>query len=132
METAPGESRFDIEGRIIAAHFQADRWRFAVVKELLPQGELKGPYDSRVGYKFNFLSGGIGPDAAAATPVLVTGDCNTANREIDIARPKSNIGNSGFLPEVRAELGRWLGAGWVDTFRAPHADEPDHYTWCRQ
>jgi exonuclease III len=54
VETAPGESRFDIEGRIIAAHFRADRGRFAVVKALLPQGELKGPYDSRVGCKLDF------------------------------------------------------------------------------
>ena len=118
MGTALGESRFDIEGQPSAAHFRADRGRFAVVNSYFPKGSGKDR--------------DVGPGAAAATPVLVTGDCNTAHSEIDIARPKSNIGNSGFFPEVRAELGRWLGAGWVDTFRAPHADEPDHYTWCRQ
>ena len=37
--------------------------------------------------------------------------------------------NSGFLPEERAELDRWLEAGWTDTFRALHPDEPDHYSW---
>ena len=60
------------------------------------------------------------------------GDYNTAHREIDLARSKSNVKNSGFLPEERAELDRWLGAGWVDTFRALHPDEPGHYTWWRQ
>jgi exodeoxyribonuclease-3 len=59
------------------------------------------------------------------------GDFNTAHREIDLARPKQNLRNSGFLPEERAELDRWMAAGWVDTFR--HF-EPDagHYTWWRQ
>ena len=28
--------------------------------------------------------------------------CNTAHREIDLARPKSNVKTSGFLPEERA------------------------------
>ena len=49
--------------------------------------------------------------------VLVMGDFNTAHREIDLARPRENRETSGFLPEERAELDRWLAAGWVDTFR---------------
>ena len=64
--------------------------------------------------------------------MLVIGDFNTAHREIDLTRPKSNVKNSGFLPEERVELDRWLEAGWVDTFRALHPDQPDHYTWWRQ
>lgn len=35
---------------------------------------------------------------------------------------------SGFTPEERRELDRWLENGWVDTFR--HFDpRPDRYTW---
>jgi exodeoxyribonuclease-3 len=63
--------------------------------------------------------------------VLVMGDFNTAHSELDLARPKGNHKNSGFLPEERAELDRWVDAGWVDTFR--HFEPgPDHYTWWRQ
>jgi exodeoxyribonuclease-3 len=59
------------------------------------------------------------------------GDLNTAHREIDLARPRDNTKNSGFLPEERAELDRWMEAGWIDTFR--HAEPgPGHYTWWRQ
>ena len=65
-------------------------------------------------------------------PVFVTGDYNTAHAAIDLARPKSNQKASGFLPEERAELDRWIAAGWVDAFRAQHPEEPDHYTWWRQ
>ena len=32
----------------------------------------------------------------------------------------------------RAEIDRWLEAGWVDAFRALHPDEPDHYSWWTQ
>ena len=38
------------------------------------------------------------------------GDFNTAHREIDLARPRENRETSGFLPEERAELDRWLAA----------------------
>jgi exodeoxyribonuclease-3 len=59
------------------------------------------------------------------------GDFNTAHRELDLARPRQNRGTSGFLPEERAELDRWLRAGWVDTFRARETG-PGHYTWWSQ
>ena len=47
------------------------------------------------------------------------GDYNTAHRVIDLARPQANVTHSGFLPEERAELDRWIDAGWVDVFRTP-------------
>ena len=65
-------------------------------------------------------------------PVLVIGDYNTAHHAIDLARPQSNVTHSGFLPEERAELDRWIDAGWVDAFRALHPEAPDQYTWWRQ
>ena len=59
------------------------------------------------------------------------GDFNTAHTEIDLARPKANQETSGFLPEEREEMDRWIDAGWVDTFR--HFEEgPGHYTWWSQ
>jgi len=64
--------------------------------------------------------------------VLVMGDWNTAHREIDLARPRQNVQNSGFLPEERAELDRWLAAGWVDTFRHFEPDAQGCYSWWSQ
>lgn len=61
-------------------------------------------------------------------PLLICGDFNTAHREIDLARPKENEKNTGFLPEERAWLDRFVEKGYVDTFRA-FCDEPGHYTW---
>src|SRR5690606_29116398 len=67
----------------------------------------------------------------AGQRVLVMGDLNTAHEDIDLARPRSNRGTSGFLPEERAELRRWLDAGWIDTFRA-FEPGPGHYSWWSQ
>jgi exodeoxyribonuclease-3 len=63
--------------------------------------------------------------------ILVMGDFNTAHREIDLARPRDNHKTSGFLPEERAELDRWIAAGWVDTFRQ-FEPGPEHYSWWSQ
>jgi exodeoxyribonuclease-3 len=63
--------------------------------------------------------------------VLVMGDLNTAHHEIDLARPKGNVHTSGFLPEERAELDRWVDAGWTDTFRH-FESRPGHYSWWSQ
>lgn len=59
------------------------------------------------------------------------GDFNTAHREIDLARPRANESTSGFCPEEREELDRWLRAGWIDTFRS-FEEGADHYTWWSQ
>jgi exodeoxyribonuclease-3 len=56
------------------------------------------------------------------------GHFTTAHRENDPARPKANEETSGFRPEERAELDRWFGLGWHDTFRL-FEQGPDHYTW---
>jgi exodeoxyribonuclease-3 len=63
--------------------------------------------------------------------VLVLGDFNTAHRDVDLARPRANRGTSGFLPEERAEIDRWIAAGWVDVFRLVEPG-PGHYTWWSQ
>ena len=134
VETTLGESRFDVEGRYIAAHFRTGRGRFAVVNAYFPKGSGKDRDNSRVPYKLDFYRAVFErvQRLRRRCPVLAIGDFNTAHREIDLARPRDNVRNSGFLPEERAELDRWLAAGWVDSFRALHPDEAGHYTWWSQ
>lgn len=63
-----------------------------------------------------------------AKPVIVCGDLNVAHEEIDLARPKENVGNPGFTIEERAGFKAFLAAGFVDTFR--HFEKgPGHYSW---
>jgi len=51
---------------------------------------------------------------------------------LDLARPKENVRTHGFTPEERAGFQRFLDAGFVDTFRHTHPDQPGQYTWWRQ
>ena len=134
VETSLDEPRLDVEGRFVAAHFETARGGFAVVNGYFPKGSGKDRDNSRVPYKLDFYRAVFdrAQELRHAVPVLVIGDYNTAHREIDLARPKANVKNSGFLPEERAELDRWLEAGWIDAFRALHPDEPDHYSWWAQ
>jgi exodeoxyribonuclease-3 len=61
--------------------------------------------------------------------VVVAGDVNTAFAEIDLARPRANRMTSGFLPEERAALGEFFGAGLVDTFRHLRPSEAKYSWW---
>jgi exodeoxyribonuclease-3 len=60
--------------------------------------------------------------------LVICGDFNTAHQPIDLARPKQNRKTSGFLPEERKALTRWLEAGFVDVFRHLNPDA-QQYTW---
>jgi exodeoxyribonuclease-3 len=62
-------------------------------------------------------------------PVIVCGDLNVAHEEIDLARPKDNVGVHGFTKEEREGFTNFVTNGFIDTFRLHHPDEPNHYTW---
>ena len=65
-------------------------------------------------------------------PVLLCGDFNIAHHEIDLANPKANRKNAGFLPEERAWLERLARRhGYVDSFRR-RCPDPGHYSWWSQ
>jgi len=124
------EPRFDCEGRLQIARFG----RLVVANVYFPKGSGRDRDNSRVDYKLDFyrtLFDRLQRLRRGGLRVVVLGDFNTAHTEIDLARPKDNVKNSGFLPEERAELDRWEAAGWVDTFRH-FVPEGGHYTWWRQ
>ncbi len=130
VDSSLGEGAFDVEGRFIVAQFG----RLSVASVYFPKGSGKDRDNSRVPYKLDFYRAVFDrvERLRKRGPVFVTGDYNTAHEAIDLARPKTNTKSSGFLPEERAEMTRWLDAGWVDTFRRRHPDEEGHYTWWRQ
>jgi len=62
-------------------------------------------------------------------PVVFCGDMNVAHQEIDLARPKPNIGKHGFTDEEREGFDNLLKAGLIDTFRELYPDKVDAYSW---
>ena len=61
-------------------------------------------------------------------PVIITGDINVANEEIDLANPKANRGKKGFTDQEREGFKKILESGYADSFRVFNK-EGQNYTW---
>lgn len=119
-----GDPRFDVEGRVIRTRHPG----FHLYNIYFPNGQ-RG--QERVAYKLDFyerLLAQCDDLHAEGETVIITGDFNTAHREIDLKNPGPNAKNSGFLPEERAMLDRYLAHGFVDVFRVLYP-EREQYTW---
>jgi exodeoxyribonuclease III len=119
-----GNDKFDMEGRIIFSEYE----KFVLANVYFPNGG-RGP--ERVKYKLDFydeLFLFLNKNYRDKKGIIVTGDYNTAHKEIDLARPKENETNSGFLPEERKWIDNIINLGYVDVFRKFHP-EPNQYTY---
>jgi len=119
-----GIKEFDQEGRIIGAEFD-DFWLLNVY---FPNGG-QGP--ERLNYKMHFYDAffAFAERLRKKKPVIFCGDVNTAHEEIDLARPKENEENTGFLPQERAWIDEVINAGYVDSFRHFYPQTKNAYTY---
>ncbi len=116
-----GDEKFDMEGRTLVLDFAS----FVLVNAYFPNG---GRDEERLRYKLDFCEAIQDFVLSLERPVLLCGDVNTAHQERDLARPKENINNSGFMPVERAWIDRFLAAGFIDTFRLFH-EQGGIYSW---
>ncbi len=119
-----GIERFDSEGRFLMVEYPA----FTLITGYFPNSQEGG---KRLDYKLDFLDSLLSicdELTAAGRNLLVCGDFNIAHKPIDLENPKANEKNAGYLPEERAWMDKYTGAGYVDTFRM-FTTEPRHYTW---
>ena len=124
VEHGFGVKKFDSEGRILVAEYP----KFVLMSIYYPNGKASA---ERLKYKMEFYDAFLkfaNKLKKQGKNIIVCGDVNTAHKEIDIARPKENEKVSGFLPEERAWIDKFLSNGYLDTFRMFNK-EPDHYTW---
>lgn len=61
--------------------------------------------------------------------VVLCGDFNIAHTEIDLARPKDNENNAGYYIEEREAMAKFLGNGYVDTFRHLNPEKIQYSWW---
>lgn len=130
------DPRFQGEGRLLhlefpSFHFFNGYFPNGGAAELDEDGApIPGKF-RRVPYKLGFFECflNVARKCAEKKPVVICGDFNIAAEAIDLAKPKENALNSGFLPEERNWLQRFKEAGFVDSFRAQHKDLPGQYTW---
>jgi exodeoxyribonuclease-3 len=119
-----GVPEFDIEGRTLIAEYD----KFVLYNIYFPNGKSS---PERLQYKMAFYDAfldHIGKRFDNGDKIIICGDVNTAHKEIDLAWPKENEKTSGFLPEERAWIDKFIGRGFVDTFRM-FSDQPGQYSW---
>lgn len=122
--------RFDDEGRMIKLEYP----EFTLFNFYMPNGGEQldsGEYKDMV-YKldvYDYLIDEL--RVFSDKPTIILGDFNIAHEVIDLARPKENAKNKGFLPEERAKLDRLIDNGFKDSFRMFNK-ESGNYTWWSQ
>ena len=119
-----GISKFDVEGRVLEAEYPG----FTLFNIYFPNGKAN---PERLAFKMEFYEEALkyfDRLRKKGRRLVITGDVNTAHKEIDLKRPKENKDISGFLPMERAWIDKLISHGYLDTFRLFN-QEPDQYTW---
>lgn len=117
--------KFEGEGRIIIAEYP----EFLLYNIYFPNGQMS---DERLQYKLAFYDEFLQHCESSrkqGKKIVITGDINTAHKEIDLARPKANSVISGFLPIERAWLDKLVAHGYIDTFRMFNQNEGQYTYW---
>lgn len=123
VTTGIGDPAFDLEGRVQTLEFND----FYFVNAYFPNTQHGL---TRLQYKCDFNDAFLHHvrQLERQKPLIIVGDFNVAREEIDLARPKDNVGNPGFTDEERAWARTFLKAGFLDTFREIRGDEV-RYSW---
>jgi exodeoxyribonuclease III len=124
VEYGMGMEAYDNEGRFIRADFGD----LSVVSVYHPSGTSG---DERQAFKMVWLEDfqRYVTDLRQSRPNLILcGDYNICHEPIDIHDPVRNAKNSGFLPEEREWMTRFLSAGFIDSFRLLYPEKQE-YTW---
>ena len=124
VEYGMGNPLYDREGRVIRADFG----ELSVMSVYHPSGSSG---EARQAFKMQWLDDFLEymiQLRQSRPKLLVAGDFNICHRAIDIHDPVRNARSSGFLPEEREWVSRFLDLGFTDTFRFFN-QQPHQYSW---
>lgn len=119
-----GYPEFDSEGRVVMAEYSDA----IIISAYFPNSQEAG---ARLGYKLDFCAAMLETCNSLTQKgknIILLGDYNIAHKAIDLANPKANEKNPGYLPEERAWMDTFIDEGYIDCFRH-FCVEPDQYTW---
>lgn len=128
MDLKGEKSKLDTEGRILGLKFKD----FTLITGYYPNGG-SGPH--RLEYKLEFYDEFLKfilKLRKNGEKVIFCGDINTAHTEIDLARPKANEENTGFLPIERAWITKVIKNKFLDIWRERNIGVKDVYTYWDQ
>ncbi|MBI5849481.1 MAG: exodeoxyribonuclease III [Planctomycetes bacterium] len=120
-----GDARFDDEGRFLAARYG----KVLVASVYFPNSQEKG---ARIEYRLAFgdaLCAFLAAQRRKKRHIVLGGDFNVAHEELDLARPKDNSGNPGFLPQERAWMSAFLAGGHADVWRERNPSTVGYSWW---
>jgi exodeoxyribonuclease-3 len=123
VEYACGIEKIDFEGRVIRADYD----NYSVMSVYFPSGS--NPL--RQAFKMEFLDlfyDYIQELKKTIPNLIISGDYNICHTSIDIHNPQRNKNTSGFLPEERDWVTKFIASGFVDSFRHLNS-EPHNYSW---
>jgi exodeoxyribonuclease-3 len=120
-----GIKKLDDEGRLIGAKFE----NFTLINCYFPNA---GRGLDRLKYKLDFYESFLKfilRLRRAGEHVIFCGDINTAHNEIDLAHPKENEENTGFLPVERAWISKVIKNNFIDVWRYFNPNKINAYTY---
>ncbi|WP_223032586.1 exodeoxyribonuclease III [Hanstruepera marina] len=123
IEFGTGIESMDAEGRNLRVDFDG----FSVMSLYLPSGTN----DLRLQHKFDYMDmfqSYTNTLKSTLPNLIICGDYNICHEEIDIHNPKMK-GVSGFLPEEREWLGKFIDNGFIDSYRFLHPERQEYSWW---
>lgn len=119
-----GNEKFDSEGRFLLLEFDT----FSLIDSYFPSGTTG---DIRQTVKEDYLEHVLrfcNEYRKKQPKLIVCGDYNICHKPIDINHPERQEGVSGFLPQEREWIDRFLASGFIDSFRV-YNQQPQQYSW---
>ncbi len=113
----------DFEGRNLRVDFK----KFSLMSLYVPSGTNINRLDFKFKYMYEFEKY-INTLKSKIPNLIIGGDYNICHKAIDIHDPIRNAKVSGFLPEERSWLDKFIESGFIDSFRL-YNKFPDKYSW---
>ena len=116
---------YDSEGRVIRVDFE----NYSLISVYMPSGTTG---DVRQNFKMQWLydfEKYIRNLMQTHPNLIISGDYNICHQAIDIHDPVRNKNSSGFLPEEREWMSKFIDLGFIDTFRYFNTTEQKYSWW---
>ncbi|MFZ1362836.1 MAG: exodeoxyribonuclease III [Candidatus Nanopelagicales bacterium] len=133
IKASVGSAQFAKSGRWIQGDIDTKVGPLTIASAYIPTGQVDTPKQIE---KYAFLDAMTKRLRAlhkaannGGNQALVVGDYNIGRTELDIKNWRGNVKNSGFLPEERAYLTKWVDSGWADLGRDFAGEVEGPYTW---